>query len=229
MLDSTCHICIFKPNCSSETNRREFNKLCPLAQLLEHFVAEQHRESRIRSQAPSRHRTRMADEHVPYYRALISGNFRVLTLVSLQRLKMEALIPAPADVEMRSMIKFWMHRDQLCQVYGHTQLDGQHISCRISDGRFLIIIHPEGRTSRPVISIFSYTSRNSCSFREWQVEMSVTVVPIPGGRPLWHRIQKLVSRYDKCLNSGGEYVEKLAQHLLCLFQWIFSLNWGLSL
>ena len=162
MLDSTCHICIFKPNCSSETNRREFNKLCPLAQLLEHFVAEQHRESRIRSQAPSRHRTRMADEHVPYYRALISGNFRVLTLVSLQRLKMEALIPAPADVEMRSMIKFWMHRDQLCQVYGHTQLDGQHISCRISDGRFLIIIHPEGRTSRPVISIFSYTSRNSC-------------------------------------------------------------------
>jgi hypothetical protein len=34
------------------------------------------------------------------------------------------------------------------------------------------------------------------------------VVPIPGGRLLRHSIQKLVPRYDKCLNSGGEYVEK---------------------
>ena len=39
-------------------------------------------------------------------------------------------------------------------------------------------------------------------------EMSATVVPIPGGRGLRHRIQKLIPRYDKCLNSGGEYVEK---------------------
>ena len=31
---------------------------------------------------------------------------------------------------------------------------------------------------------------------------------IPGGRLLQHRIQKLVPRYDKCLNSRGEYVEK---------------------
>ena len=37
--------------------------------------------------------------------------------------------------------------------------------------------------------------------------MSVTVVPIPGGRLLLHKIQKLVPQYDKCLNSGGEYVE----------------------
>ena len=35
-----------------------------------------------------------------------------------------------------------------------------------------------------------------------------TVVPIPGGRLLRHRIQKLVPWYDKCLNSWGEYVEK---------------------
>ena len=38
--------------------------------------------------------------------------------------------------------------------------------------------------------------------------MSDTVVPIPGDRFLRHRIQKMVSRYDECLNSGGEYVDK---------------------
>ena len=64
---------------------------------------------------------------------------------------MEALIPAPADCEVRYMIKFLnaqsiapieIHR-QLCQIYGHTQLGGQHISCRNSVGRCLIIIHPD--------------------------------------------------------------------------------------
>ena len=39
--------------------------------------------------------------------------------------------------------------------------------------------------------------------------MSVTVVPIPGGRLIRHRTQALFPRYDKCLNSVGEYVEKL--------------------
>ena len=53
-----------------------------------------------------------------------------------------------------------IHR-QLCHDYGHTQLDGQRMSCRNSAGRCLIIIHPITRTSRPVISFFSYTSRNS--------------------------------------------------------------------
>ena len=38
-------------------------------------------------------------------------------------------------------------------------------------------------------------------------EMSATVVSIPGGTLLRHRIQKFVSRYDKCLNSGGEFLE----------------------
>ena len=37
--------------------------------------------------------------------------------------------------------------------------------------------------------------------------MSVTEVPIPGGRRLLQSIQKIVQRYDKCLNSGGEYVK----------------------
>ena len=45
---------------------------------------------------------------------------------------------------------------------GHTRPCGQLTSCRSSSGRCLII-HPIARISRPVISIFSYTSRNSCS------------------------------------------------------------------
>ena len=39
-------------------------------------------------------------------------------------------------------------------------------------------------------------------------KMVVTVVSIPGGGFLRHRIQKLVPRYDKCLNYEGEYFEK---------------------
>ena len=53
-----------------------------------------------------------------------------------------------------------IHR-QLCQVYGYTQLDIQHISSRSSAGSCLIM-HPIDRTSQPVIPVFSYTSRNSC-------------------------------------------------------------------
>ena len=65
-----------------------------------------------------------------------------LTIASLQRLKMEALIPAPTDCEVQSVIKFLNSQSialikihQLDQVYGHTQLDDQHISCRSSAGK----------------------------------------------------------------------------------------------
>ena len=48
-----------------------------------------------------------------------------------------------------------------CRIkFGHTWHGGQHISCRSSGGRFLII-HPIAQIPRPVIFIFSYTSRNS--------------------------------------------------------------------
>ena len=131
--------------------------------------------------------------------AFTSGTSRALTVASFQWLKIEALIPSPADCEVRSVIKFLnaksmapieIHR-QLCQVYGHTRLDGQHISCRSSDGWCLISMHPISRTSRPAISIFSYTSRNSCSitsaFSEWQrgEDECHTVVPIHGRLARW--------------------------------------------
>ena len=105
-----------------------------------------------------------------------------------------------------------IHR-QLCLVYGLTRLYGQHNACRSSNGKFLINIHPTVRTSRPVISIFSYISRNSCP-------VSVSVFRMTERRrwvSRWFQsraadfygtlIQKLIPRYGKCLNSGGEYVE----------------------
>ena len=54
-----------------------------------------------------------------------------------------------------------------------------------------------------------YASRNSCSvFRMTEAEMSVTVIPITGCKLLQHRKEKLVPRYNKCLNSDGKYVGK---------------------
>ena len=57
--------------------------------------------------------------------ACSSETSRVLTVASLQRLKMEALIPAPAHCEVRSVIKFLNAQSiapveihcQPCQVY----------------------------------------------------------------------------------------------------------------
>ena len=91
-------------------------------------------------------------------------------MASFQRLKMEALIPASADCEVQSVIKPFRTSRAVCLIpvlfccmiqLGHTRLDGQHISCRSSAGRFLVIL-PIAWTSHPAISIFSYTSRNSC-------------------------------------------------------------------
>ena len=159
--------------------------------------------------------------------ACTSGTSRVLIIAYLQRLEMEALIPAPADCKVRSMIKFLneqniapieIHR-QVCQVYGHTRLDGQHISCRCSIWMCLIIIHPIDRTSRPVVSIFSYIS-NSCSvnvivFRGWD---GVTVVPISERQSSTNQDTNVVttvwwmSQFRECI------CWKMAEHLLYLFQ-----------
>ena len=124
---------------------------------------------------------------MPSQDACTSGTYRVLTVASFQRLMMEALIPAPADCEMRSLTKLLkalriapieIHR-QLCQVYGHTRLDGPDISCRISAGGCLFIIHPISRTSRPVIFIILYLKKFLFGQRQRfqntrEAEMSVT-------------------------------------------------------
>ena len=51
-------------------------------------------------------RLRVLDRVMTSHDACTSGISRVLTVESFQRLNMEALIPAPADCEVRSVIKF---------------------------------------------------------------------------------------------------------------------------
>ena len=57
-----------------------------------------------------------------------SGTSRVLTVASSQRSKIETLIPAPADCEVRSVVKYLNAQStapfeirQLCQFYDHTR------------------------------------------------------------------------------------------------------------
>ena len=167
-------------------------------------------------------RLRVRDRVMTSQDACTSGTSRVLTVASLQRLKIITLIPAPADCEVRSVIKFLnvqsmapieIHR-QLCQVYGHTRLDDQHIPCRSSTGR-CFNHHPpySPDISASYFHLFLHLKLFQSGQRQRfqndrEAEMSVTVVPTPGGRFLRHSLRKLVPQYDKCLNSGGEYVEK---------------------
>ena len=70
-------------------------------------------------------RLRVHDRVMTSHDACTSATSRVLTVASLQRLKTEILIPAPADCEVRSVLKVLnaqgiaieIHR-QLCEVYG---------------------------------------------------------------------------------------------------------------
>ena len=134
-----------------------------------------------------------------------SWTSRVLIVASLQRLKMVALIPTPANCEVRSVMKIFKNKQSgmlnvgvvlLNDKFGHTRLDGQHISCRRSTGKCLII-HPIARTSHPVISIFFKCKEISVpaasAFSEWQRggDECHTVVPIPGGWLLRHRNTKV--------------------------------------
>ena len=51
---------------------------------------------------------RIRDRAMTSHDVCTSGSSRVLTVVSLQRLKVEVLIPAPADYVVRSVIEFFL-------------------------------------------------------------------------------------------------------------------------
>ena len=91
-----------------------------------------------------------------------------------------------------------IHR-QLCQVYGHSRLYGQHISCRSSAGRCLIIIHLIARTSRPVISIFFYISKNSCPVNVFRMTERRRWMPYSGSSP---SVQTSTSKWSKHWSHG---------------------------
>ena len=48
---------------------------------------------------------RVRDRAITSHDACTSGIYRILTAASLQRMNIEALIPTPADCEVRSVIK----------------------------------------------------------------------------------------------------------------------------
>ena len=101
--------------------------------------------------------------------AWTSGTSWILTVASLQRLKMETysrtrrLWSAMTKfLNAQSIALIEIHR-QLCQVYGHMVI----ISCRIWAGRCFSIIHPIAWSSRSVMSIFTYSSASA--FSDWQM------------------------------------------------------------
>ena len=96
-------------------------------------------------------RLHVHDKVMTLHDACTSWTSQILGVASLQRLKMEALIPAPADYEVRSVIKFLNAqckalikiRHQLCQIFGPNMMrkqmvchwcrqftaDRQHVHC----------------------------------------------------------------------------------------------------
>ena len=136
--------------------------------------------------------------------AYISGISVVLTVASLQRLKLEVLIPVPTDCEVRSVIKFLnaQSHDGDRNASSSVPSPWPHMARRLKHllkefGWEVFIIHSIVRTSTPAISIFSYTSRNSNSSPDSVSVFRVTkrrrwVVIIPGGKLIrnWKKKKK---------------------------------------
>ena len=103
---------------------------------------------------------------------------------------------------------------------GHTRLDGHHISYRSSAGRCLII-HTTARTSRPQISIFSCTSKNSCPVSVFRMAERRRWVSHSGSIPMWQTstTQEKKSWSYGMTNFSVPVVNmlKIDQHLVYLF------------
>ena len=131
------------------------------------------------------------------------GTSRVLTVPSMQWLKMEALIPSPANCDKGFECTKYAPieiRRQLFRVYGHTRLDCQHIPYRSSAVRCLIIIQPIARTSRPVIWWGNKFTWSRCWFFVSAAGACIA--------------QNMVQRIQLCLDAGVPHF----QHML----------WGIS-
>ena len=132
---------------------------------------------------------------------------RILTVTTLQRLKVEALVPAPADYDVfnaQSIAPIEIH-SQLCHVSGNTPRRSTHL---LQDFAREVFNHPPYRPDLAPSDFHLILHLKKFLSAERQGFQNNGEVPIPGGRLLRHRMQKLVPRYDKCLSSGGEYVEK---------------------
>ena len=147
--------------------------------------------------------------------ACTSGTSQVLTLVSLQRFKMEALIPVATDCEVWSVIKIFNAQSNsssaVAGLWPYTARRSTHL---LQELGWEVFKHypPYSPNLAPsdFHNLLHFKKFPSCQHFQngREAEMSVTVFPILGDKLLRHRIQKLVPLYDKCLDSRGEYVEK---------------------
>ena len=76
--------------------------------------------------------TRVHDRVMTSYDACTSGTSRVIKVTSLQRLKVEALILAPADCEVRFVINF-LNAQSITSMKIYCQLCQQSFPCRFPD------------------------------------------------------------------------------------------------
>ena len=89
-------------------------------------------------------RLRVCDRVMTPHDICTSGTSRVLTVTPLQQLKMEALIPAPADSEVRSMIKF-LNAESIAPIEIHRQL------CQHSFTADFLLLVAQNRHGAPVV------------------------------------------------------------------------------
>ena len=117
---------------------------------------------------------------------------------------------------------------------GHILLEDQNMSCKGSAGMYLII-HLIARTSRPLIFIFSYSSRNFCpvSLRVFRITKRRRSVSLSGSNPTR---QNSTTQGYKSWSHGMRNFSllevnklKITRPLLYLLQKIFPVNWGLFL
>ena len=134
-------------------------------------------------------------------------------------------IEGAADSEIRSVIRFLNARNvlpseihhQICQVYGDNAMSDDMVRkwVRMFD-EVRENEHDEARSGRPsLVNNDSVRQVNERVRDDWRFTISdLSLHFLRCGTVSSHLgfyeegTQKLVPRYDKCLNNGGEYVEK---------------------
>ena len=169
------------------------------------------------------------------YRVMTSHD--TCTEASLQRFKMEALNPTPADCEVRSVIKF-LNAQSIAPIEIHRQLCQQsfpadfpllvaqnchgvpvvekivhQVGAKATDTRTHSKAHGVSIDNEIVVHIslhlkkFLYGQRQRFQ-NDREAEMSVTLCFQSQAADFYETgIQKLIPRNEKYLNSAGEFVE----------------------
>ena len=154
--------------------------------------------------------------------ACTSGTSRVLTVPLLQQLKLEALIPAPVDCEVRSVIKFLKNKQHrmlsagVVLLHDNTRQHTARRSTHLLQFSSEVFYHPPYNLDLAPSDIHLFlhlkkflSGQHQHFQNDREVEMSVMQWFQSQAADFYDTgIQKVVPRYEKYLNSGGEYVEK---------------------